>query len=304
MNQEKILITGAEGFIGSNLVEYLLTNTNYTIFSMSRNAIKTHRSERLVSISHDMLKAFSPSHASLLGGVEYVVHLAGASCVRKSILNPLETINNNIVLTSNFLEFARLNMLKLKKILFLNTAEVFGPSHENKKFKEDDRYCPHSPYAATKAAIAQICTGYFKTYGTPIIVAHVMNTYGKNQSEHKFIPKIINSIKNNNEIMLHANKGPDIRNYLHVDDLCNGIVYLLSNADPGEKYNLISDTYTNNLEISRIIAEIVNKKLNYNLVSSKKHHTLTLLSGQKMHDLGWRPSISLKEGLEMVINEK
>tara|TARA_R110000824_G_scaffold28264_14_gene95250 strand:- start:2133 stop:3047 length:915 start_codon:yes stop_codon:yes gene_type:complete len=304
MTQRRVLITGGEGFVGSNLIEYLLKNTNYKIYSISRNLIKKYQSDRFVSIAHDMLKEFNDIHVLQLKDIDYIVHLAGASCVGNSFLNPLKTIKDNIILTSNFLEFARLNMLKLKKILFLSTAESFGPSWKNNKFKEEDCYSPHSPYAATKAAISEICIGYNKSYNLPVIVIHVMNIYGKNQSENKFIPKIIKMIQEEKTIVLHANDGPDVRNYLHIDDICDAITYLLINGRSGEKYNLISDAYTNNLEISSIIAKIMNKKLKYNLVSSDRHHTLTLLDGKKIRDLGWSSSIPLQKGLEMVINEE
>ena len=189
----------------------------------------------------------------------------------------------------------------LKQFLFFSTAESFGPSYDNRQFKEIDRSNAQSPYAATKAAAAEMCKMYFNVFSIPTVITYVMNVYGKNQAANKFIPKMVNLISKEEEVVLHANSGPDKRNYLHVDDVSSAICFLITNGVAGENYNIISDCYTNNLEIATIISNILQKELKFELAASNKHHTRSLLDGTKLTDLGWRSKISLETGLRKYI---
>ena len=130
-----------------------------------------------------------------------------------------------------------------------------------------------------------------------------MNVFGKNQSHDKFIPKIIKKINEDQEIVLHANSGPDRRNYLHVDDISNAILFIMNKADPGSSSHIVSDVYSDNLEIAKLIASILKKDLKFKLESSDKHHTLSLLDGDNLENLGWKPRIPLHVGLRKYIYE-
>tara|TARA_R110000765_G_scaffold426485_3_gene542293 strand:- start:368 stop:1300 length:933 start_codon:yes stop_codon:yes gene_type:complete len=305
---QNILITGAEGFLGSNLIDFLMHNTNHKIFSISKNKIYAdYPPERFVSIKHNLLNSFSDDLKIELKEINYIIHLAGSSDVERSRQYPVESIKNNVIVTTNLLEFARVNTSKLKQFLFFSTAEVFGPSKNNKRFKESDAYTPHSPYAVTKAAAQEMCLSYFRTYDLPVAITHVMNTYGKSQAENKFIPKMTKMISNGEKVFLHANNGPSQRNYLHVQDICDAILFLMNKATVGERYNIVSDTDTNNLEIAKMIAKILNRKLEYELIAptrERKHYALSLLDGSKLRDLGWRPKVPMEVGLREFINNE
>jgi len=299
---QKILITGTQGFLGSNLIEFLYEYTDYKIYSISRTKIdKEYNSNRFVSIEHDLLNPLSDDLVPVLSDMDYVIHLAGSSNVQRSLESPFETFQNNVFVTAQLLEFVRKHIKDLKQFLFFSTAESFGPSYDNRQFKEIDRSNAQSPYAATKAAAAEMCKMYFNVFSIPTVITYVMNVYGKNQAANKFIPKMVNLISKEEEVVLHANSGPDKRNYLHVDDVSSAICFLITNGVAGENYNIISDCYTNNLEIATIISNILQKELKFELAASNKHHTRSLLDGTKLTDLGWRSKISLETGLRKYI---
>tara|TARA_R110000744_G_scaffold160108_1_gene276362 strand:- start:235 stop:582 length:348 start_codon:yes stop_codon:yes gene_type:complete len=114
-------------------------------------------------------------------------------------------------------------------------------------------------------------------------------------------------ISNGEKVFLHANNGPSQRNYLHVQDICDAILFLMNKATVGERYNIVSDTDTNNLEIAKMIAKILNRKLEYELIAptrERKHYALSLLDGSKLRDLGWRPKVPMEVGLREFINNE
>ena len=305
---KSVLITGGSGFLGSNLIEFFVLNTDYKIFSISRRKIKSdYPSERFTSIKHDLLRPLDGDLKAKLSKVEYIIHLAGSSDVENSARAPAETYKNNVITTINLLEFARLNVNKIKQFLFFSTAEIFGPSEDSRKFKESDRYNPCSLYAASKIAAQEICFTYSKFYDLPLIVTYVMNIYGKSQIKNKFISKMIKMISKEEKVFLHANSGPDKRNYLHVQDICDSILFLMNNGVAGEKYNIVSEEDTDNLEIATIISKIFDKKLNYELVKPSEkyeHHTLSLLDGSKLKKMGWKSKIPLESGLRNFIKNE
>ena len=301
----KILVTGAGGFLGSNLLDHLYNKTNFNICALSRSFVdKPFSPNRFDLILQDLTLPMDPSVKAILSDVQYIIHLAGGSDVKKSLKDPIQSFNNNVVATANLLEYSRKNMPNLQKFIFFSTAEVFGPSMENKRFNEGSSKAPCNSYAYTKLAAEEVCRMYANVYHLPLIVTYTMNVYGKNQANHKFVPKIINKISNNDVVTLHANLGPDKRNYLHVDDVSSALEFLIKKAPPGEDYNIVSDVETDNLEIAEIIATTLRTKLKFELKSSSVHHTRSILCNSKLKNLGWKPKISLRIGLRKYIYDR
>jgi dTDP-glucose 4,6-dehydratase len=300
----KILVTGASGFLGRNLLDYLYNNTDHKIYALSRSLIEeSYMSNRFTSISQDLAKPLEDSMKDVLSDIEYIIHLAGSSDVKRSIENPIETFNNNVLATTNLLDFTSKHIPNLRKFIFFSTAEVFGPSIENEKFKEDSPKSPQSPYAFTKYAAEQMCRMYSRVYQIPLIITYTMNVYGKDQSKHKFIPKIISKISNDEAVTLHANPSPDKRNYLHVDDVSSALGFIIANAPAGEDYNIVSDVETDNLEIAKIVSNSLGVKLKFELKSSTTHHTRSILCNSKLKTLGWYPKVPLHSGLRRYIHD-
>jgi nucleoside-diphosphate-sugar epimerase len=301
----KILVTGASGFLGRNLLEYLYENTDFKICAMSRSSIEeSYPSNRFSSLLQDLSCPIEDSMVEILSDVEYIIHLAGSSDVKLSLEYPVDAFNNNVVATINMLEFANRHIPNLRKFIFFSTAEVFGPSKEGERFKEIASKSPKNPYAFTKYAAEQMCRMYSKVYQIPLIVTYAMNVYGKNQSKHKFIPKMIRKISNDEVVTLHANPMPDKRNYLHVDDVSSALNFVIINAPVGEDYNIVSDVETNNLEIAIAISNFLGVKLKFELKSSATHHTKSILCNHKLKTLGWSPKVPLHSGLGRYINDK
>ena len=301
----KVLITGANGFLGSNLVEYFYKNTNYKIFALSRNSVERKiSSSRIQYVCKDLVENNIADADGMPIDVDYVIHLAGSSNVKNSFKYPLQCFNDNVIATSNLLEWCRNLKQKTKKFIFFSTAEVFGDSDKDTKFSEYNSKSPQSPYAYTKMMAEDACKMYKNIYNIPVIITYTMNIYGKNQSNYKFIPKIIDLITNSQEVALHGKSNANKRNYLHVDDACDAVHFILDNGMVGEKYNIVSDKCTDNLQIALLLAKLLDKKLKYKIVYSQQHHAKSILCNSKLEKLGWLPKISLEAGLKKYINEK
>jgi len=327
MLKNKILITGGAGFIGHHIIRKLLLSTNSNIISLDRldysgsyNRINQIISEnqnwkkRLKIIWHDLKAEINPIIKKQIGNPDIVLHVAAASHVDRSIKDPMSFVLDNVVGTTNILEFAK-NNKKIKKFLYFSTDEVFGPAPKNIKFKEDDRYKSGNPYAASKAGGEEMCVAYANTYKLPVIITHTMNVFGERQHPEKFIPKIIKSLINKKSITIHSNKNrtlPGSRFYIHAGDVAEAIIFLLGKGKVGEKYNVVGKKEINNLELAKIIAKHLNKKLIYKMVdfhSSRPGHDLRYaLDGKKLKKLGWEPKKDvikrIKQTVDWTINNR
>ena len=327
MLKNKILITGGAGFIGHHIIRKLLLSTNSNIISLDRldysgsyNRINQiisenkHWQKRLKIIWHDLKAEINPMIKKQIGNPDIVLHVAAASHVDRSIKDPMSFVLDNVVGTTNILEFAK-NNKKIKKFLYFSTDEVFGPATKKTKFKEDDRYKSGNPYAASKAGGEEMCVAYANTYKLPVIITHTMNVFGERQHPEKFIPKIIKSLINKKSITIHSNKNrtlPGSRFYIHAGDVAEAIIFLLDKGKVGEKYNVVGKKEINNLELAKIIAKYLNKKLIYKMVdfhSSRPGHDLRYaLDGKKLKKLGWEPKKDvvkrIKQTVDWTINNR
>jgi len=302
-----ILITGASGFIGRNLIEYLISNTDYRIISLSRKEHHYDNHDRITKITHDMRLPIDEKTINQIGEVDYIIHLAAATDAKESTVNPLKYVQDNIIGTLNLLEYARHNLKKIKKIIYFNTAEVFGPSSKNTVFFEDQSYNAINPYAATKIGAQEMCLAYQRLYNLPILITYTANSFGPGQNSTKFIPLIINKISANQVVDIHtdSSKRPIRRNYLDVEDICSATLFLMKKGPPGEKYNVVAAKNVDNLEIAQILAFFMKKELKHRLIYSEDSLlALPMLSGQKLRNLGWKQPKTLEKGLKELIKWK
>ena len=319
---KKILITGGAGFIGHHLIEEIFKKTNYDIVSLDRldtsgnlNRIadilqkNPHWKKRINIVWHDLKAPLNDMIRNKIGEVNYVLHLAAGSHVDRSIEYPMEFVLDNVVGTTNILDFTRTYLREsLEMFLYFSTDEIFGPAPEGVFYKENDRYRSGNPYAASKAGAEELCMAYNNTYKIPIMVSHTMNVFGLRQHPEKFIPLIIKRIRDKEKIFIHANTEctkAGSRHYIHASDVANAVLFLLENGKSGEKYNIVGREEIDNEELVNLIADIMGKKAVYELIdfhSSRPGHDLRYaLSSEKMKKMGWFPK-EVRQRLKEVVD--
>lgn len=314
------LITGSAGFIGHHVVRYLLEKTDWDLVCLDRldfsgdinrlyeiiQELSPDTKKRVKVLYHDLKAAINPLLVKKLGHIDIILHLAAGSHVDRSIDEPMEFVQDNVIGTVNLLEYAR-TLPELELFVYFSTDEVFGPAPEGVKYKENDRYNSTNPYSASKAAAEEMVVAYENTYNLPAIITHTMNVFGERQHPEKYIPKCVSSILRGEPITIHSNKEKTkagSRHYIHARDvadavyfLCKNYKYLEKEKDFGgatcQKYNIVGSLELDNLEVAQRIADILGKPLNYKFVdfhSSRPGHDLRYaLSGEKMRRLGWEP---------------
>jgi len=306
-----ILVTGGSGFVGKGFIQYLLDYTDYHIISLDKNSqsLKFQNNRRVSFICQDLTTEANQKTISKLKDVTHIFHLAGSTNVDVSVKDPVGCVLNNVVGTANILNYARLHCNQLKLFLFLSTAEVFGSATSGKSFKEGDRLNPLNPYSASKASAESLCSSFKNTYDLPIIVCNTSNIYGPYHLANRYISVIINKILKEERLSVYCTRpehGIPSRQYLYSHDLFSAFLFLMSNGITGEHYNIASEKSVSNLDLAFKISKIMSKSLNYQLIFSQdsfcRHEHSHLLSTNRIRNLGWAETFTLKDGLIQTIN--
>ncbi|MDC0231802.1 dTDP-glucose 4,6-dehydratase [Pelagibacteraceae bacterium] len=312
---KKIVVTGGSGFIGSNLVKFLLKkkyfvinidclkysanpyntknlnkNKNYAFFKLDIN-----NKNRILKI----LKKYKP---------EGIFNLAAETHVDRSIDSPYNFIHSNILGTYNLLETIRKYKKKIK-LIHISTDEVYGDVLKGRS-DEEYPYKPSSPYSSSKASSDHLVQAYVRTYKIPAIISNCCNNYGPNQFPEKLIPKLIFNIINNKPLPIYG-KGKNSREWMHVQDHCEALFMIYKKGNVGENYNIGSGVNLKNIDIAKKLLNIA--KIKYSRVSQKVkikfikdrpgHDFRYALNNNKIHKkLGWKTKISLQAGLLQTFN--
>jgi dTDP-glucose 4,6-dehydratase len=299
-----VLLSGGAGFIGSNLVAYLLKHTDWQITIIDRldhsgnlnrlAEIGAHDNPRVRFMFHDLRAAMNDQVAQQIGRHDYIVHLAAGTHVDRSITDPMAFVLDNVVATCNILDFAK--RTGCEKFVQFSTDEVFGPAPEGVKYKENDRYNSGNPYAATKAGAEELAVSFHNTYGLPVIVTHTMNVIGPMQNPEKFVPMTIAKVNRGETVLIHSNKEKTkagSRFYIEAEEVARALVLLLDRGVPGEKYNIVGSEEIDNLDLAQRIAIAIGKRLKYEMLdfhSQRPGHDLRYaLDGSKMKLMGFTP---------------
>ena len=328
---KNVLITGGAGFIAHHIIAHMIKNTNWNIITIDRldisgNLNRLHdilkdfsinEKKRLKIVFHDLKAEINSQIKSEVGNPDIILHLAAASHVDRSIKYPLEFVHDNVLGTVNLLNFAK-ELKKLEKFVYFSTDEIFGNAPEGISYKEYDRYNSTNPYSASKAAAEEFCVAYENTYKMPIYITHTMNVFGERQHPEKFIPMVIQKVRDNKKVIIHANKDKTkagSRHYIHAQDVADGLMFILNlknythKGDFGNakcpKFNLVGPEEIDNLTLAQMIAKVQSKDLIYELVdnhSSRPGHDLRYsLSPKLLQELGWQPKIKLSQRIEEVV---
>ncbi len=322
---KRILITGGAGFIGSALVEKLLEDKQNLVFNIDKlsyagslkrlNQLKenkrhTHYKVDLANKSQT-LRCFEEIDPDL------VIHLAAESHVDKSLIDPSNFIQSNILGTFNLLEASRNHFEKLTKkrketfrFHHVSTDEVFGSLNDFGQFNENSNYDPRSPYSASKAASDHLVNSWFYSYSLPIVISNCSNNYGPYQYPEKIIPlAILNGIKGK-DIPLYGD-GLNIRDWLYVDDHVEALLLVAKRGVIGQRYCIGGNCEKTNKALLNHICNLLDI---YCPKSYKHYRLIKYVDDRPGHDkrysinskkisieLGWKRKYSFEKGIEKTV---
>ncbi len=325
--QERIIITGGAGFIGSNFVRVVLAKTNAEIIVFDKLTYAGSL-ESLRDVEDDPRFRFIRGDIASREEVRalyrdvrptHVVNFAAESHVDRSIDGPGEFITTNIVGTFELLEGARAFLAEAGekpregfRFLHVSTDEVYGSLGSTGYFHETTPYAPNSPYSASKASADHLVRAYFHTYGLPVLLTNCSNNYGPFQFPEKLIPVMILNAIEGKALPIYGD-GMNVRDWIYVTDHCEGVLEVLRRGQPGEKYNLGGDSERTNMQVIDGICHLLQKELpagenpalgdSYqelkHFVTDRPGHDrrYAIDSSKIKQELGWAPRYDFETGL-------
>ncbi|HAS40579.1 MAG TPA: dTDP-glucose 4,6-dehydratase [Microscillaceae bacterium] len=320
----KILITGGAGFIGSHVIRLFVNKyPDYQIFNLD----KLTYAGNLANLKDIEDK---PNYTFLKGDIvdqdyiqeifktyqfDGVIHLAAESHVDRSILNPLEFVQTNVLGTVNLLNIARHSWKENydnKLFYHVSTDEVYGSLGAEGLFSETTAYDPHSPYSASKASSDHFVRAYHDTFDLPVVISNCSNNYGPYQFPEKLLPLFIHNIKNNKPLPVYG-KGENVRDWLYVEDHAKAIDQIFHKGKKGETYNIGGLNEWQNIRLIELMCSIMDRKLAQpdgtaaqliTFVKDRAGHDLryAIDASKIKNELGWEPSLNFEQGLELTID--
>lgn len=304
----KYFVTGGAGFIGSNYVNLLLSETedveSVTVFDNFTYAANPKNLEK--HISDPRLKIFRgdicdpESVRKELSGHDTVVHFAAESHVDRSIEDSSVFVRTNVLGTYVLLEAARQNNIEI--FMHVSTDEVYG-SLQIESATEEFPLRPNSPYAASKAASDLLARSYFVTHGLDVRITRCCNNYGPNQYPEKVIPVLTRAGLNLHKLPIYGN-GKNIREWIYVRDHCRGIQIALEHGSPGEIYNIGTGLHLSNLDLaSKVISALNLPTDSVQFVEDRKGHDFRYsVDSSKINALGFSEETDFENGLTSTID--
>ena len=299
----KLLITGGAGFIGSNFVRRVIDNPKYakitvldslTYAGNLTNLAPISKSKKYVFIKGDICNLEIVSEVT--EDIDVIINFAAESHVDRSISNPQQFLNTNVLGTQTLLDAALRN--KVPRFIQISTDEVYGSINEG-SWTEDWPLSPNSPYSASKASADLLALSYYKTFGLNVSITRCSNNYGAYQFPEKIIPLFVTNLMQNKKIPVYGT-GNNIRDWIHVEDHCSGIEKTIDLGKPGNIYNFGGGNEITNLELARIILDyfkLDSDKIVY--VQDRKGHDYrySVSFEKSAAELNWKPNINFQEGI-------
>jgi len=307
----RILVTGGAGFIGSNFVRMVLSEYKDCFVVNLDKLTYAGNLENLAGFENH------PSHKFIKGDicdgaliekiieqyqVDTIINFAAESHVDRSITGPKVFIQTNVTGTLTLLEAARDK--KLERFIQVSTDEVYGSLGPEGKFTEQTPLSPNSPYSSSKAAADHLVKAFGHTWGVKYNITRCSNNYGPYQLPEKLIPLMINNALSDKELPVYGD-GLYVRDWLYVYDHCTAIWKVLTEAPPGEVYNIGGCNEKTNLEVIDLILERLGKpkSLIKHVTDRPGHDRRYAIDASKIiKDLNWRPSVSFEQGINRTID--
>lgn len=306
----RVVITGAAGFIGSRLSEFVLEAADelgYDEIVLLDALTYSGRRENVESLLEDPRVRFVEGSIldetltnEALDGAHAVVHLAAESHVDRSIAGARPFFETNVVGTQQLLESARRG--GVERFVHVSTDEVYGSIAEG-SWREDHLLEPNSPYSSSKAGSDLVALAYHRTYGLAVMVTRCSNNYGPRQFPEKVIPLFVTNLFDGERVPLYGD-GMNVRDWLHVDDHCRGILRVLQGGRPGEVYNIGGGTELTNRELTSRLLELcgADESMVERVVDRLGHDRRYSVDWTKIRDeLGYRPEVDFDEGLAATV---
>ena len=306
----RLLVTGGAGFIGSNFVRRIADPTLQGISSVTVLDKLTYAGVRENLSVAESLPGYQFIEgdicdpqivSSLVGEVDAVVNFAAESHVDRSITSAADFIETNVAGVQVLLDAVNATKKKIR-IIQVSTDEVYG-SIDSGTWAEDSPLLPNSPYSASKAGGELLARSYNKTHGTDVVITRCSNNYGPFHFPEKLIPLFITNLLEGKKVPVYGN-GKNVRDWLHVDDHCQGIYKVLMNGKSGEVYNIGGGQELTNLEITHLILNAMNSnESSIDYVEDRKGHDFRYsVNWSKINrELGYEPKVRFEDGLAETI---
>ena len=330
MSNKRILVTGGAGFIGSNLVHYLLgaagedfgitvekvVNLDKLTYAGNlSNLAALSGDSRHVFVKGDILDRDLVGQLLAEHDINAVMHLAAESHVDRSIDGPEEFIMTNFVGTFRLLEAAKAHHLGRLAVgrddfrfLHVSTDEVFGSlSATDPAFSETTPYAPNSPYSASKAGSDHLARAYLHTFHLPVVTTNCSNNYGPFQFPEKLMPLMIQKVLRGESLPVYGD-GSNVRDWLYVEDHCRGLALAMAKGEVGETYNIGGKCEMKNIDVVHAIINAVNAERPD--LNRRAEDLITYVKDRPGHDrryaidcskiereLGWAPLETFETGL-------
>lgn len=324
-----LIVTGGAGFIGSNLVRYALTHTDERIVVIDKltyagsllNLEGVIDSPRVVFVQADIADQSSMARVWEEERPRAILNLAAETHVDRSIDSPRPFVDTNIVGTFVLLETARQYWNQLAdaekrrfRFLHVSTDEVYGALGPEGLFTEETPYAPTSPYAASKASADHLVRACGLTFGLPVLLTNCSNNYGPYQFPEKLIPLMVLNAFEGRPLPIYGDGG-NVRDWLHVEDHCAGLLLVLERGELGRKYNIGGGSERTNLQVVDRLCDALDTLVpaagNPALAGHPSYRSLrTFVSDRPGHDrryaidasrirteLGWEPRHTFEDGL-------
>jgi dTDP-glucose 4,6-dehydratase len=305
-----VLVTGGAGFIGSNLVRFLLRERpDWTVVNLDKltyagnaeSLADLHNDPRHIFVRGDIANAELVGHLIRNHDVGAILNLAAESHVDRSILGPSIFVETNVSGTQVLLEAAR--QCGVRRFVQVSTDEVYGSLGSTGKFTESSPLRPSSPYSASKTAADLLVLAYGLTFGMDVLVTRCSNNYGPYQFPEKLIPLMIANALEDRKLPVYGD-GLHVRDWIHVEDHCRALLAALELGRGGEVYNIGCDNEWPNLQIVTRLLDILGKAgdLIEHVRDRPGHDRRYAIDSAKANrELGWAPRIAFLGGLESTV---
>lgn len=330
--QQKILVSGGAGFIGSSLIRLLIQQKSVQVINidvlnyagdLSRiDNLTQEEQARHHFIPIDICDFKALEVVFLKEQPDAVIHLAAETHVDRSIDDPKQVVQTNVIGTLNMLEATRMYWKKLSsskksafRFLHVSTDEVYGNIHSTgSASKEGDLYQPNSPYSASKAGADHLVRAWYHTYQLPVLLTHSCNNYGAYQHPEKLIPHMIFSALKGQMLPIYGD-GLQERQWIFVEDHVRALWVVLNEGRIGQTYHIGTDIFMRNIELVHLLCDELEKYLPSQLLGVSSYRSLIhhvadrpahdrryALSTQKIaQELGWRAQVTLEEGVSKTV---